>query len=227
MSRILNYLWEDVKTNPLAISTWGTPKSLQITRMTGLIFTTICTLWTIIPALDNQVYLVISYLTDIGVFSCNAYFILVHLAQKAPDDSKIWKFCFAIGEIAASFEFLIAPFYWAFLFSPDGNTFMFMLKDLCVHFGCTVTIWVEMLQNGISFPPRHRIIIITAGVLYMIDNCLWSLFNAPVYDVITWRNGSSFVYLGIAIVLAFLGFEFGRLQYRRKTRKGNTLIQQQ
>lgn len=226
MSTLLNYLWQDVKTNPLAQATWGTPKSLKITRLTGLIFTTICTLWTIIPALDDQPYLVISYLTDISVFTCNAYFILVHFSQNDPDSGKRWKYCFVIGEIAASFEFLVAPFYWAFLFSPGGHTFMFMLKDLCVHFGCTVAIWVETLQNGISFPSSHRYIVIAAGLLYMVDNLLWSVYNAPVYDVITWDNGSSYVYLGIAAVLMILGFEVGRLQYRKKSKKQETLITQ-
>src|SRR4051812_19510799 len=97
-----SYFWKEVKKNPLKGVVYIHKTTQLYIRLFGLVVTTVATVWSAIYAIElMELYLLFAYMTIWGVWACNAYFILLFFSVDAPNDSKLWKVTYMVGEIAA------------------------------------------------------------------------------------------------------------------------------
>mmetsp|Transcript_16117 Transcript_16117/g.13653 ORF Transcript_16117/g.13653 Transcript_16117/m.13653 type:complete len:210 (+) Transcript_16117:152-781(+) len=169
--------------------------------------------------MQGNAYELESYMTLWGVWACTLYFILIHSVSKGETHTFTWKLTYLLGEMGFCFEFLIVPFFWLVLYpflygKEDWNFFVF---NVFCHFVTGMCIFVEFYHTPFQFPTSHRIILIIIGVVYTLNNFLWTELNGhPVYPVITWKSLWTVFYLILSFVIALIGFEFGRWHYKKK-----------
>lgn len=187
-----------------------------------MMLTLATTIYGIVFSAYNDLYHVIrleSYMTLWGVWICTAYFVFIHEASKKDKNSKLWKLVYILGELGFAFEFLIVPFFWGILFPYifGKETWAFFIFNCLSHGVTGICIFVEYYITPFKFPSSHRIILIIVGVVYLINNFLWTKISGEyVYIVITWESWWTLFFVVVSFVLALVGFEVGRWHYPKK-----------
>jgi len=219
--KVSHYFWGPNPLNTLRLTYFTTPKVHSNLRVFFMLFHVAVWIWTALSI--GVVYNMAAYLTLWGFTICTLYFILVNCVNKSPDNSTAWKITYVLGELGATLEFLICPFFFAFLFpvflttSPPLDS---VILQVCLHFFCPVFIWIDTILNGIAFPRNHVWFLVIVCVLYPPNNYAWTMaWGKPVYPVMDWKTYMTYVYIAGAVVLGFVGFYVGILQYGKKKDK--------
>jgi len=139
----------------------------------------------------------------------------------AHHSKKRWKAVYILGEIAATLEFIICPFFWAFLFPEmlkKDITFASIVLETSLHLLCPIFIWVEIFLTSIAFPKKHILFIFGICVIYLPVNYIYSTYimDTAVYPVMDWKDYKTVIYIAIAIVMGVVGFYCGSLQHEKK-----------
>jgi len=214
--------WGSDPSNTLSRSYFISPELHAKFRYFSAIFHIAVLVWA--SCLTESIFSFFAFLTFWGFGICTIYFCLVNFVKFSEPNTLGWKIVYVLGEIGATLEFLIFPFFFVFLF-PDmlqqGLSFQLALLNICLHLFCAVFIWIETICNAIRFSKEHFKIMIALMVIYPINNFIWSeyIFKHPVYPVITWHDVASFIFIGIAIVLGSAGYFVGTYQFNRKQNK--------
>ena len=140
------YLWGKDPINSLSHTYFISSQVHKILRHIFMVFHILVLIWTAITI--EKVYYMAAYMTLWGFTICTVYFSLVNLVKHSHHSKKRWKFVYALGEIGATLEFLICPFFFIFLFPPmlkGQMTWDAILLQVCLHFLCPLFIWIETI----------------------------------------------------------------------------------
>lgn len=220
-------LWGDVTPkNTLNQSYYITPKTHQILRAIFFIFHFILIVISFMSVPTKYIpshAALFSYLTMWGLIACAAYFGLVNVVKNAPAEHFSWKFTYILGEIIATLEFLICPFFFIFIFPRmiGGQNIEMgeIILQVCVHFLCPLAVWVETLFNHATFSKRRIICPVIFAAVYGVNNVMWTVLGKkPVYPLLDWVTVKSYELCIIAVVLMLIGYCCGNFQYRLKMR---------
>ncbi len=214
--------WGKDPINTLSRSYFISPEFHTKFRYFSAFFHVAVLVWA--SCLTNNVFSFFAFLTFWGFGIVTAYFCLVNFVKFSDSNTLGWKIVYVLGEIGATLEFLICPFFFVFLFPEmlqQGLSLQLALLNICLHLFCAVFIWIETICNAIQFSMKHFSIIIVFMVIYPINNFIWSeyIFKHPVYPVISWHDVASFIFMGIAIALGSAGYFVGNYQFNKKQQK--------
>jgi hypothetical protein len=162
------------------------------------------------------------YLTIWGMFLTlisivlSLFFCKDETAYLAPDFIEkpyayfqLWKWYIFIFELAISFEVIIAPYFWAFLWSAWNTGKEGTVEELnlifCHSFSIAILLLEFFVVNAFPISFRHFSAIFFIMILYMIDNVIFvTVTGKAVYPGITWDSVSGILMpLGV-IFITFL-----------------------
>ena len=110
------------------------------------------------------------------------------------------KACIFLFELAISFEFLIAPFYWGLLFDGSYSSTFEMIDDILGHGTPLLALLIEFGFNIIPFYMKHLALVALIQVVYLIVNVIVSLVDKPVYGILNWKDLTSYlVFFGVLV----------------------------
>jgi hypothetical protein len=91
-------------------------------------------------------------------------------------------------------ELLIVILYWGVL--RGTPTFL----NISQHGLCLAAMYIDFVFNLIIFVNSHIFICILVGAVYLIVNVIVTLTYRPVYDVLTYKDGASYLFMFMALV---------------------------
>lgn len=106
-------------------------------------------------------------------------------------------------EFALTSELLITIFYWGFLFTgfKDEDTSFKKFIDFFGHAMPAGLLLIDFSFNIIPIHYRHIPLCLIALLIYAIVNIIVTLTDKPVYSLLTWNDGMSWVYIGGLAIL--------------------------
>jgi len=118
----------------------------------------------------------------------------------------LWKWNIFMFELALSLEIVIAPYFWAFLWSAWDNSKTTEIETLNLSLCHSVSITILLLEfwliNAVPVLMRHFSVILGIIVLYMIENMAVTLSTGKaVYPGITWDSTSGILMpIGVFVI---------------------------
>lgn len=80
--------------------------------------------------------------------------------------------------------------------------------EVLEHSTPIIFLLIDLLANSYRFDRRRLILTASYGIVYLAINLGYSLSQEPVYDIITWQDAESYLYL-VAVILLIIGTHLG------------------
>jgi hypothetical protein len=85
--------------------------------------------------------------------------------------------------------------------------------EVLEHSTPLIFLLIDLVANGYRFPRKRLILVLAYGATYLAINLGYSLSQEPVYDIITWQDAESYLYI-VVVILLIIGTQFaGRAIY--------------
>ena len=230
LAKIDTFIWEGLDHKNMLHHAFHTvPEKLNSIRKVSLFIHLGIIAWVFlsIPTylLSNKTDLILN-ISIWGLFMNIAYLGGVFLFKHAEPSSLTWKFTYIFGELAAALGFLIFCLFFGFLIpnilasdSTDLNVLGFFLQ-LALHVVCPVLIWIDVYHNYFTFPQIHIRCLLITLILYGSISFTWAFFHEHAYyPGVDWKSLGSHLLTGIGMVVIFVGYMLGNLQYKWKMRR--------
>jgi len=227
IDKIDEYLWED--PNPqytLHMAQSVNRGLLSLLRAFFLSYQLSLTL--ISPIYSPEPLALLAYMTDWACVACTLYFVGINICLLKIDTQDnesrswriLWKTTHILLEIAASLEFMVFIFFWMVIF-PVAYEYVFsspavLFVTLCLHFFTPTFIWIEVCLSFAKFYKRHIWILLGVGVLFGINNCIWTLTSFQAYPYIDWKTPLSYGLMLLSVLLTLAGFGVGMYLHQFK-----------
>lgn len=169
-----------------------------------------------------------------GHLGCLTYFALVTYMesyidpQSPPSEGVLWKFAAILFEVVFSLEVSIPALYWVVLAPysfkviderPDASIMYFL--NISVHALTPIFLWIELAVTYVPFIWTHCIFLPIIILCYSIVNAFGVfVLEMQIYQpVVNWITLESYIYIGLATFVTFIGFGIGLMIQNRKYKK--------
>jgi len=119
----------------------------------------------------------------------------------------LWKWYIFFFELAMSFEVVIAPYFWAFLWSvwDDTKGIEYLNLILCHSISIAILALEFLCINALPISLRHYSVIFALCVLYMIDNIIvCKVTGKDVYPGMSWNSVAGCLMPCAVFVISFI-----------------------
>lgn len=228
VNHLPHYFWSHNPHNVLSTSYLIGTRAHTVVRLIFMAYFLVIFAWCLITQ-TAAMKVSLGYMTFWGFYICTAYFILIHFVRHSADHKRLWKVVYFFGEIAVTLEFIICPFFFAFIFSEflhSAPAWDQILREVCLHLICPVCMWIEMVLSGLRFPMRHLWVVLGVVGVYTVNNLMWTkwILGSPVYTVMTWDSVKTLFYLTIAFTFGVAGYLVANWQARRKEQRAEVIL---
>ena len=98
--------------------------------------------------------------------------------------------------------------YWTALYDWDGYPrSLDAFIDIIEHAIPITVLLIDFVLNRIPFFPKHLVLMLIISIIYAIVNMAVTLGSGtPVYDILTWKDGWTALFLFASAFAYVLGF---------------------
>jgi len=151
----------------------------------------------------------LSFISELLIFISS---IIEHNSTWFWGERYLWRFTWVLYEIMVPTNILITFVFWVFLYSnlpPELKEGGRLIETITSHSVPFIVTQIDFWVNGWLFKYSHLIFVLMFCTFYMIVNIIATFANWPPYDIITWQDWQTAVFVPALYILvagSFLGF---------------------
>ena len=96
-------------------------------------------------------------------------------------------------------QWVIVLLYWIVLYDPDSERGDY--QNINAHGLNLVIILIESYISSNLFYKEHFKSLLLMPISYLLFNCIYTLADNPIYDVLTYKDVASYIYVIVGLLL--------------------------
>jgi len=116
-----------------------------------------------------------------------------------------WRFAVLLFQVTITTEIVLSTIFWALLWNPPAEKRFIDYFNITTHLGPAIFLILDFLMQKWIFKYNHIVVIFGVLISYTVFNFSYvKYYGHVIYPILTWEDMSSFILIGVIIVMAYL-----------------------